>query len=130
MDRSTTLQSYGSRAQGWFFLMLGSISLGFLFAAIVSRFIPASENRVGTSLRSDRYYCFLVPLTLPIVVVAILLFSGAFDSSYRRCRGIFSLAEHEILQACMSSQDKLLFFTSYNLPSLHLRSETILRLWI
>ncbi|KAL7197484.1 hypothetical protein ACSBR2_020095 [Camellia fascicularis] len=72
MEVSTTLQSYGSRAQGWCFIMLGSISfLGFLSAAIVSRFLPVSENHIAIAIRNDRYYCFLVPLTLPIIVVAV-----------------------------------------------------------
>ncbi|XP_028061925.1 uncharacterized protein LOC114265342 isoform X2 [Camellia sinensis] len=129
MEVSTTLQSYGSRAQGWCFIMLGSISfLGFLSAAIVSRFLPVSENHIAIAITNDSikkvawqvvfgsllmtshvaawvgkttdcivqlemlinisipdlfgvqdfcfqpcniYYCFLVPLTLPIIVVAV-----------------------------------------------------------
>ncbi|WCJ36865.1 hypothetical protein M5689_018037 [Euphorbia peplus] len=53
---------------GWLFVAMGSVSfLGFLLAAVVSKLLPFSDK----SIHNDRYYCFLVPLTLPILVVAV-----------------------------------------------------------
>ncbi|CAN1189407.1 hypothetical protein LINPERPRIM_LOCUS12895 [Linum perenne] len=61
-----------STIQGWFFVATGSISFaGFVFAAIVSKLLPLSSNRVVSAVQNDRYYCFLVPLTLPILFVAV-----------------------------------------------------------
>ncbi|CAL5435031.1 uncharacterized protein LOC114265342 isoform X1 [Camellia sinensis] len=128
MEVSTTLQSYGSRAQGWCFIMLGSISfLGFLSAAIVSRFLPVSENHIAIAITNDSikkvawqvvfgsllmtsHVAAWVGKTTDCIV-QILLFSGALDASYHRRCCIFSLAKHEILQACMSapSQHTLVF---------------------
>ncbi|XAR73537.1 Phosphatidylinositol N-acetylglucosaminyltransferase [Bertholletia excelsa] len=73
MEVTATILSYGSRVQGWFFIMLGSICfLGFLYAAILPRFLMIRENHVGIAIQSARcYYCYLVPLTLPILVVAV-----------------------------------------------------------
>ncbi|KAH9741444.1 hypothetical protein KPL70_002634 [Citrus sinensis] len=57
---------------GWFFIVIGSaFFLGFLFAAIISKLLPLSNNPLLSAIQNDRYYCFLVPLTLPIIVVAV-----------------------------------------------------------
>ncbi|KAG8388556.1 hypothetical protein BUALT_Bualt02G0137700 [Buddleja alternifolia] len=57
---------------GWFFLIIGSFSyVGFLYAAVISKILPPSDNVVIQAIQNDWYYCFLVPLTLPILVVAI-----------------------------------------------------------
>ncbi|KAK9273399.1 hypothetical protein L1049_018209 [Liquidambar formosana] len=57
---------------GWIFLVFGSVFLlGFLYAAIISKLLPTSENVIISAIQNDRYYCFLVPLTLPILLVAV-----------------------------------------------------------
>lgn len=58
---------------GWIFLLSGSISfLVFLYAAIISKLLP-SENAILSAISNDRYYCFLVPMTVPILVFAVYL---------------------------------------------------------
>lgn len=57
---------------GWFFLIIGSLSsLGFCYAAVISKLMPPSNIAVISAIQNDWYYCFLVPLTLPILVVAV-----------------------------------------------------------
>ncbi|XP_057955836.1 uncharacterized protein LOC131149423 isoform X2 [Malania oleifera] len=57
---------------GWIFLLLGLFFfLGFFFTAIVSKLLPPSSNAIMSAVQNDRYYCFLVPLTLPILLVAV-----------------------------------------------------------
>ncbi|MCL7038525.1 hypothetical protein MKW94_003427 [Papaver nudicaule] len=70
---STTSKPVDSKAfGGYFFLLLGSISfLLFLFSAILSKLLPPSSNQIISAIQNDRYYCFLVPLTLPVLVVAV-----------------------------------------------------------
>ncbi|CAI0412505.1 unnamed protein product [Linum tenue] len=74
MVRSQSNSSAAGRATfwGWFFILIGCVSfLGFFFAAIVSKLLPLSENPIISAVQQDRYYCFLVPLTLPILIVAV-----------------------------------------------------------
>ncbi|CAA7397114.1 unnamed protein product [Spirodela intermedia] len=53
-------------------LFAGCISfLGFFFAAILSKLLPPFENKFIAAVQHDRYYCMLVPLTLPVLVVAV-----------------------------------------------------------
>ncbi|WCJ38969.1 hypothetical protein M5689_019996 [Euphorbia peplus] len=67
MDSSKTTELWG-----WLFVGIGSVSfVGFLFAAVVSKLLPLSDNPIISSIQNDRYYCFLVPLTLPVLVVAV-----------------------------------------------------------
>ncbi|CAK9314212.1 unnamed protein product [Citrullus colocynthis] len=49
----------------FFFLLL------FLYAAIISKLLPPSNNAFLSAIQNDWYYCLLVPLTLPILYVAI-----------------------------------------------------------
>ncbi|KAF3452504.1 hypothetical protein FNV43_RR02937 [Rhamnella rubrinervis] len=96
------MEMLGDRFWGWFFLTIGSISLvGFLYAAILSKLLPPSDNAIISSIQNDcwsksdvmgnlivmllkellaliplalafdRYNCFLVPLTLPVLMVAV-----------------------------------------------------------
>ncbi|KAL8147309.1 hypothetical protein AgCh_004863 [Apium graveolens] len=61
-----------SRVQGLIMISVGSLTfLGFLYAAIISKLLPESENKILAAIQNDRYYCFLVPLTLPISIVAV-----------------------------------------------------------
>ncbi|GAV65053.1 hypothetical protein CFOL_v3_08568 [Cephalotus follicularis] len=56
---------------GWSFTIAGIFSLiVFLFTAIISKLVPLSNNPVISAVQTDRYYCFLVPLTLPVLAVA------------------------------------------------------------
>ncbi|KAI3983156.1 hypothetical protein MKX01_030878 [Papaver californicum] len=75
MNGSTTSKPIDSKANlfgGYFFLLCGSISfLSFLFSAIICKLLPPSSNRIVAAVQNDRYYCFLVPLTLPVLVVAV-----------------------------------------------------------
>ncbi|KAK1397487.1 putative phosphatidylinositol N-acetylglucosaminyltransferase subunit Y [Heracleum sosnowskyi] len=58
--------------QGLIMVFVGSFTfLGFLYAAIISKLLPPSENSIVAAIQNDRYYCFLVPLTLPIIIVAV-----------------------------------------------------------
>ncbi|KAM3339611.1 hypothetical protein P3S68_029480 [Capsicum galapagoense] len=67
-----SIYKYGSKAQGVAFLAFGSISfLVFVYVVIVSKLLPPFDNPILAAIQNDRYYCFLVPLTLPILVVAI-----------------------------------------------------------
>ncbi|CAL5352382.1 hypothetical protein ACSBR1_034116 [Camellia fascicularis] len=57
---------------GWFLLIFGSVFfVGFFYAAIILKFLPPSDNALISAIQTDRYYCFLVPLTLPILLVAV-----------------------------------------------------------
>ncbi|PRQ38236.1 putative phosphatidylinositol N-acetylglucosaminyltransferase subunit Y [Rosa chinensis] len=57
---------------GWFFIGSGSLFfVGFLYATIFSKLLPPSDNTIISAIQNDRYYCFLVPLTLPVLVVAV-----------------------------------------------------------
>ncbi|KAK8641240.1 hypothetical protein V6N13_010658 [Hibiscus sabdariffa] len=58
----------------WGLLLVGIGSLllpGFLFAAFMSKLLPPSNYPLIAAIRNDRYYCYLVPLTLPILVIAV-----------------------------------------------------------
>ncbi|KAJ8752521.1 hypothetical protein K2173_004809 [Erythroxylum novogranatense] len=56
----------------WFLIVAGLVSfIGFVFAAIISKLLPSSDNPIVSAIQNDRYYCFLVPLTLPITVIAV-----------------------------------------------------------
>nr|GMC89939.1 Phosphatidylinositol N-acetylglucosaminyltransferase subunit Y [Ipomoea batatas]GME21412.1 Phosphatidylinositol N-acetylglucosaminyltransferase subunit Y [Ipomoea batatas] len=67
----SSLSKFGSQAQGWMLIIFGSISfLLFVYAAGLSKFLPASGNPIIAAIQNDRYYCLLVPLTLPVLVVA------------------------------------------------------------
>ncbi|RAL52378.1 hypothetical protein DM860_007235 [Cuscuta australis] len=87
---SSSPWKFGSQAQGWMLLIFGSVSfILFAFAAGLSKLLPASGNPIIAAIQNDRYYCFLVPLTLPVLVVAVYfpwlsmkLFKHAYDVSY------------------------------------------------
>ncbi|GJM91929.1 hypothetical protein PR202_ga08352 [Eleusine coracana subsp. coracana] len=66
-----------------------TLFVGFFYAAIVSKLLPPYENQILAAIRNDcviyvqhqltffciiyRYYCLLVPLTLPVIIVAVYL---------------------------------------------------------
>ncbi|KMT14545.1 hypothetical protein BVRB_4g073150 [Beta vulgaris subsp. vulgaris] len=54
------------------FVVIGLTSFGaFSYAALFSKLLAPSENTFISAIQKDRYYCFLVPLSLPILVVAV-----------------------------------------------------------
>ncbi|KAM3741157.1 hypothetical protein ACB098_08G154300 [Castanea mollissima] len=69
---SSSSSSSSSQLWGCFFVTIGSVFfVGFLFAAVISKLLPPSRNALISSIQNDWYYCFLVPLTLPVLVVAV-----------------------------------------------------------
>ncbi|KAM0892482.1 hypothetical protein ACQ4PT_025707 [Festuca glaucescens] len=57
---------------GTTFVAFGSVLFLCLFyTAIVSKLLPPYENRLLSAIQNDRYYCLLVPLTLPVIIVAV-----------------------------------------------------------
>ncbi|CAG7893574.1 unnamed protein product [Brassica rapa] len=71
LPRTTT--TMGELFWGYFFVIIGSVSFfGFVFAVIASTFLLLSQNPLNQGLKNDRYYyCFLVPLTIPVITVAV-----------------------------------------------------------
>ncbi|KAI3783058.1 hypothetical protein L2E82_13120 [Cichorium intybus] len=47
---------------------------GFLYTAVISKLVSNSDNAIISAIQNDRYYCFLVPLTLPVLVVAVYFY--------------------------------------------------------
>ncbi|ONK63385.1 uncharacterized protein A4U43_C07F14580 [Asparagus officinalis] len=66
------LDNYGSGRRGNT-RALESQFEGFLYAAILSKLLPPPENPFLSAIQNDRYYCLLLPLTLPVLVVAVYL---------------------------------------------------------
>ncbi|AES81920.1 putative phosphatidylinositol N-acetylglucosaminyltransferase subunit Y [Medicago truncatula] len=57
---------------GCFLVSIGSIFFaGYFFLALFSKLLPPSQIPLIPSFQNDWYYCFLVPLTLPIFVVVV-----------------------------------------------------------
>ncbi|KAL0683455.1 hypothetical protein Bca4012_050303 [Brassica carinata] len=71
LPRTTT--TTGELFWGYLFVIIGSVSFfGFVFAVIASTLLPLSQNPLNQGLKNDRYYyCFLVPLTIPVITVAV-----------------------------------------------------------
>ncbi|KAJ0589999.1 putative phosphatidylinositol N-acetylglucosaminyltransferase subunit Y [Helianthus annuus] len=60
---------------GGFFIIFGSTFFSaFLYTAVISKLLPPSDNAIVFAIQNDRYYCFLVPLTLPVLVVAVYFY--------------------------------------------------------
>ncbi|EES02032.2 hypothetical protein SORBI_3003G420400 [Sorghum bicolor] len=45
----------------------------FFYVAIASKLLPPYENQFLAAIQDDWYYCLLVPLTLPVIIVAVYL---------------------------------------------------------
>lgn len=41
------------------------------YALVISKLLPATGNWILDSIKQDRYYCFLIPLTLPVTFLAV-----------------------------------------------------------
>ncbi|KAL8138699.1 hypothetical protein V2J09_004700 [Rumex salicifolius] len=62
----------GGKVQLLIFILFGVVFfVGFFYAAVVSKLLPPSTNPILSAIQKDRYYCFLVPLSLPVLVVFI-----------------------------------------------------------
>ncbi|KAJ3697279.1 hypothetical protein LUZ61_000984 [Rhynchospora tenuis] len=56
------------------FIASGVISfLLFSFAAILSKLLPPFQNSILRAIQDDRYYYFQLPLTIPVIVIAVYL---------------------------------------------------------
>ncbi|KAL1554184.1 hypothetical protein AAHA92_14770 [Salvia divinorum] len=65
------VSSNGRVIWGWLFLSIGAFSFSsFLYAAVISKLQPPSHNVIIRAIQNDWYYCFLIPMTLPILFVA------------------------------------------------------------
>ncbi|GMY16242.1 putative phosphatidylinositol N-acetylglucosaminyltransferase subunit Y [Fagus crenata] len=90
---------------GCFFVIFGSVFfMGFIFAAFISKLLPPSHNALLSSIQNDWYYCFLVPLTLPVLLVATFTSLAAPTLEIFCCNSIDnvpSLQEYSTqLQSC------------------------------
>uniref|UniRef100_A0A0E0N7F6 Uncharacterized protein n=1 Tax=Oryza rufipogon TaxID=4529 RepID=A0A0E0N7F6_ORYRU len=58
--------------------------VGFFYAAVLTKMLPPYENRFLSAIQNDRYYCLLIPLTLPVIIVAVYLhwLSMKMNSNY------------------------------------------------
>eukprot|EP01018_Ginkgo_biloba_P037933 Gb_36445 [translate_table: standard] len=43
----------------------------FIYSAILSKLLPPSGIWLLSAIENDRYYCLLVPLTLPVLLVGV-----------------------------------------------------------
>ncbi|RLN41346.1 hypothetical protein C2845_PM01G46390 [Panicum miliaceum] len=50
-----------------------TLFVGFFYAAVVSKLLPPYENQLLAAIQNDWYYCLLVPLALPVIIVAVYL---------------------------------------------------------
>jgi hypothetical protein len=50
-----------------------TLFVGFFYTAVVSKLLPPYENSLLAAIQNDWYYCLLVPLTLPVIIVAVYL---------------------------------------------------------
>ncbi|XVF19309.1 hypothetical protein REPUB_Repub11eG0099500 [Reevesia pubescens] len=56
----------------WLFMGIESIVLPvFLFTTFILKLLPLSNYPLIPPIQNDRYYCYLVPLTLAVLVVAL-----------------------------------------------------------
>ncbi|XP_047093637.1 phosphatidylinositol N-acetylglucosaminyltransferase subunit Y-like [Lolium rigidum] len=63
-----------NRAMGFALVAVGiTLLAGFLYAAVLSKALPPPDNWFLLAIRNDRYYCLLVPLTVPVIIVAVYL---------------------------------------------------------
>ncbi|KAJ1981228.1 hypothetical protein H4R34_002151 [Dimargaris verticillata] len=43
-----------------------------LYTVVISKFMPATGNRILDAIRQDQYYCFLLPLTLTVAFYTVI----------------------------------------------------------
>ncbi|KAI5018171.1 uncharacterized protein LOC123440208 [Hordeum vulgare subsp. vulgare] len=63
-----------NRVMGSAFVAFGvTLLAGFLYVAVGSKALAPSDNWFLLAVQNDRYYCLLVPLTVPVIIVAVYL---------------------------------------------------------
>ncbi|KAJ7547480.1 hypothetical protein O6H91_08G087900 [Diphasiastrum complanatum] len=63
---------YSPREFGLLLVASGTLLFSFfVYAAIISKLLPYSGYAVLDAIRDDWYYCLLVPLTVPVIIVAV-----------------------------------------------------------
>uniref|UniRef100_A0A0E0JTF6 Uncharacterized protein n=1 Tax=Oryza punctata TaxID=4537 RepID=A0A0E0JTF6_ORYPU len=68
------LKMHRDQLIGSVFIAFGIVLfVGFFYAAVLTKMLPPYENRFLSAIQNDRYYCLLVPLTLPVIIVAVYL---------------------------------------------------------
>uniref|UniRef100_A0A0E0CCS6 Uncharacterized protein n=1 Tax=Oryza meridionalis TaxID=40149 RepID=A0A0E0CCS6_9ORYZ len=68
------LKMHRDQLIGSAFIAFGIILLvGFFYAAVLTKMLPPYENWFLSAIQNDRYYCLLIPLTLPVIIVAVYL---------------------------------------------------------
>lgn len=133
---SSSLQFVSSNDRifwGCFFVTIGSVFfVGFLFTAVISKILPPSNNALISAIQNDWYYCFLVPLTLPVLLVAVYfhwlsmkMFKHAwfFLEPIRSGASLltYTTLEEQVTKKCvylLPLQDVLETFRFYNLPKI------------
>ncbi|KAL8192069.1 hypothetical protein R6Q57_028190 [Mikania cordata] len=69
-----TMELWGFTNLNPSFLFFKYSEIYYSILTVISKLLPPSDNAIICALQSDRYYCFLVPLTLPVLVVAVYFY--------------------------------------------------------
>ena len=59
----------------WGCLLLGCTFLffvGSLYAIVVAKHMPTTGNVFIDAIKDDHYYCYLVPFTIPVLIIAVI----------------------------------------------------------
>ncbi|KAI3635947.1 hypothetical protein MIR68_006012 [Amoeboaphelidium protococcarum] len=44
-----------------------------MYAIVISKFMPYTGNKLLDAIKDDHYYCYLVPITIPVTLAAIVM---------------------------------------------------------
>ncbi|KAJ1652439.1 hypothetical protein IWQ61_007227 [Dispira simplex] len=61
--------------QAWGYILLFSTFMFFvvgMYTTVVAKLLPATGNRILDAIRTDHYYCYLVPLTLTVAFYTVI----------------------------------------------------------
>ncbi|KAF9985218.1 hypothetical protein BGZ75_003238 [Mortierella antarctica] len=59
----------------WGYLLFFCTMIGFtlsMYALVASNYVPKTENKTLDWIKQDSHYCMLVPVTIPVTVLAVL----------------------------------------------------------
>ncbi|KAF9999189.1 hypothetical protein BGZ79_007193 [Entomortierella chlamydospora] len=59
----------------WGYLLFFSTMIGFtvsMYALVASNYMPMTGNKTLDWIKQDSHYCMLVPITIPVTVLAVL----------------------------------------------------------
>ncbi|KAF9979388.1 hypothetical protein BGZ65_006653 [Modicella reniformis] len=59
----------------WGYLLFLSTMIGFtasMYALVASNYMPMTGNKILDWIKQDSHYCMLVPVTIPVTVLAVL----------------------------------------------------------